>query len=87
MPHVPMGLLSCACTDAGADLKNWVSGISDYGFVQLAANSSNLEAALQLVEAGGDWQLPKAQRVIGNGLRYAPDILCAKMPHLKVSQH
>lgn len=66
---------------------NWVNTVSEYGFVELAANSSNLDAALKLVEAGAVWQRPKAQRVVGSGLLYAPDILCAKMPHLKVSQH
>jgi hypothetical protein len=55
--------------------------------VQLAANSSNLEAALKLVEGGASWQRSKAQRIVGTGLHYAPDILCAKMPHLKVSHH
>jgi hypothetical protein len=72
-----------ACADAGADLANWTS-TTDYDFVQTAVNDKDVEAALKLVEAGTKWQLPKDQRVIDGTLYYPPEILCCKLPHLKV---
>jgi hypothetical protein len=87
-PHAYGNPTAClhayAGADAGADLEPWSSDPTDYDFVQLAANNKDAEAALKLVEAGAKWQLPRDQRSMGGMTYYPPDIMCCKMPHLKV---
>jgi hypothetical protein len=59
--------------------------VTDYDLVQTAANRSDIDSALKLVEAGCKWQLPKGQRVLGTNIYYAPEILTTLTPTLKVN--
>jgi hypothetical protein len=78
-------VLHPASADAGADLHSWRDEGTGYNLVQTAANMQDVDAALQLVEAGCKWQLPKGQRVLGNAIFYAPEILTTHSPNLKVN--
>jgi hypothetical protein len=82
--HVATCAHAVVFADAGARLEPWSPDPVEYDFVQAAANNKDADAALKLVEAGAKWQLRNDQRARDGILHYPPEILCCKLPHLKV---